>query len=99
MVTLQGGNFASRMSSSILRAIGFSELVVSSLEKYEALAVQLACSPGEMQTIRQRLSKHRLTEPLFDTSRFVRNLEKAFKEMWGIFIKGQGPRQIEVIES
>jgi predicted O-linked N-acetylglucosamine transferase (SPINDLY family) len=99
MVTLQGGNFAYRMSSSILRAIGLSVLVVGILEEYEALAVQLACSPGEMQTIRQRLSKHRLTDFFFDTSRFVRNLETTYKEMWGISINGQRPRQIEVIES
>ncbi|MDP6179716.1 MAG: hypothetical protein QGG48_07490, partial [Desulfatiglandales bacterium] len=59
---------------------------------------QLACSPGKMQTIRQALETS-LDSLFFDTSRFVRNLEATYKEMWGISINGQRPRQIEVIES
>ena len=35
---------------------------------------------------------------LFDTPQFVRNLEKAYKEIWKIFLAGEKPRQIEVRE-
>ena len=98
VITLQGGHFSSRMSSSILTAIGFSELVTHNLDEYEALAVRLARNPGELQAIQQKLAKNRLTEPLFDTPRFARNLEKAYKEMWEIFVNRQQPRQIEVVE-
>jgi protein O-GlcNAc transferase len=98
VITLEGSNFASRMSSSILTAIGLPELIAQSLEEYEALAVRLARSPGELQMICQRLAKNRLTEPLFDTPQFTKNLEKAYKEMWKIFAAGERPRQIEVVE-
>jgi protein O-GlcNAc transferase len=74
-------------------------LITHSLEEYEALAVQFARDPAELQEIRQRLAKNRLSAPLFDTPRFVRNLESAYKEMWGIFLKGEAPRQIEVLEN
>ncbi len=76
-----------------------SELIVHSVEEYEALAVRLAHNPGELQTIRQKLMKNLSTEPLFDTPRFAKNLEKAYKEMWKIFMAGESPRQIEVMES
>jgi predicted O-linked N-acetylglucosamine transferase (SPINDLY family) len=99
VITLQGSNFASSMSSSILTGIGLPELTVHSIEEYEALAVRLAHNPGERQTIRQRLMKNLSTEPLFDTPRFTRNLEKAYKEMWKIFMAGESPRQIEVVET
>jgi len=99
VITLQGGHFASRMSSSILTAIGLPELVTHNSEEYEALAVRLAKNRGELQTIRDSLAKNRLTEPLFDTPRFTRNLEKAYKEMWEIFLAGERPRQVEVAES
>jgi len=56
-------------------------------------------NPGKLQAIRQKLAKNLTTEPLFDTPRFARNLEKAYKEMWKIFIAGESPRQIEVVES
>ena len=99
VITLKGSNFASRMSASILTAIGLSALIAHSLEEYEDLAVRLALNPGELQTIRQRLLKNRLTEPLFDTPRFVRNIERAYKQMREIFVSGERPRQIEVVES
>ncbi len=99
VITLQGSNFASRMSSSILTAIGLSELVVHSIEEYESLAIDLAHNPAKLQTIRQKLAENLTTEPLFDTPRFAGNLEKAYKEMWKIFTAGESPRQIEVVES
>ncbi|MFV1977195.1 MAG: tetratricopeptide repeat protein [Candidatus Scalindua sp.] len=94
----QGNHFPSRMSSSMLTALGLPELITSTLKEYESLAVDLARNPVKLQMIRQTLMKNRLTEPLFNTSRFTRNLEKAYKEMWKIFAAGEMPRQIEVVE-
>ena len=99
VITLQGSHFASRVSSSLLSAIGLPKLIIHSLEEYEALAVGLAHNPVELQVIQQKLDKNRLVDPLFDTPRFVRNLESAYKEMWKIFSAGEAPRQIKVLES
>jgi protein O-GlcNAc transferase len=96
VLTLQGSHFVSRMSSSILTAIGLPALITHSLESYEDLAVELATDPVRLQSIRDRLRKNILTEPLFDTKRFVRNLESAYEQMWQIYIAGEIPRQIEV---
>jgi len=98
VLTLQGNHFASRMSASILTSIGLTEMITYSLEEYETLAVRLAHHPDEFQTIRQKLAQNRLTAPLFDTPRFARNLETAYTEMWKIFLAGERPRQIEVLE-
>jgi len=99
VITLQGSHFASRVSSSVLSAIGLTQLITHSLEEYEVLAVQLAHNPADLQELRQRLENNRLTAPLFDTPRFVRNLENAYKEMWKIFLAGEAPRKIEVPEN
>ena len=99
VITLQGSHFASRVSSSILSAIGLPDLITHSLEAYEALAVQLAKNPADIQKVRKRVAENRRAEPLFDTPRFVRNLERAYKEMWKIFLTGEAPRQIEVLEN
>jgi protein O-GlcNAc transferase len=99
VVTLQGSHFASRVSASILTAIGLPELVAHSLDDYEALVVRLAHNPDELEAIRERLARNRLAEPLFDTPRFVGNLEKAYKEMWQIVLAREKPRQIEVVEN
>jgi protein O-GlcNAc transferase len=98
VITLQGSNFASRMSSSILTGIGLSELISKTLEEYESLAIDLVRNTSKLQMIRQKILKNRLVEPLFDTPRFTKNLEKAYKEMWKIFMAGGRPRQIDVVE-
>jgi len=99
VITLQGTHFASRVSASLLNAVGLPELITHSLEEYEAVAVRLARNRSECLSIRQKLEKSRLTEPLFDTPRFVENLETAYKEMWRIYMAGERPRMIEVRES
>ena len=99
VIALQGSHFASRVSSSILTAIGLPELITKSLEEYETLAVRLALEPSELKAVREKIAVNRSKTPLFDTYRFVRNLEKGFKEMWEIFAAGRAPRHIEVVET
>jgi protein O-GlcNAc transferase len=99
VITLQGGHFASRVSASLLNAIGLSELITHNLDAYERLAVRLASHPAEHQKIKAKLSLNRLTEPLFDTPGFVGHLEAAYQKMWRIFTAGQAPQQFEVIEN
>ena len=81
LLTQTGEAFASRMAASLLRAVGLPELITSNTAQYEALAVELARHPAQLQALRQRLVDHRLSSPLFDTARFTRNLESAFKSL------------------
>ena len=98
VLTLQGGHFASRMSSSILTALGLAGLITQNLAQYEATAVQLAQHPARLKDLRQKLAANLLTHPLFDTTRFTRNLERAFKKMWRLQRVGDTPHPIEVRE-
>jgi predicted O-linked N-acetylglucosamine transferase (SPINDLY family) len=98
LITLQGDHFASRVSASLLKAVGLSELITHSLKEYEKLAVRLSGNPPELMEIRQKLERNLHTEPLFDTPRFVKNLEKAYQEMWRIYKTGEKPKMIEVKE-
>ncbi|OQX03496.1 MAG: hypothetical protein BWK80_55555 [Desulfobacteraceae bacterium IS3] len=91
VVALLGTHFASRVSASLLKAVGLSGLVTRNLEEYEKLAVRLAKQPGELIKIRQQLAKNRLTEPLFDTPRFTKDLETAYKEMYRRWQHGEMP--------
>jgi protein O-GlcNAc transferase len=95
-ITLQGGHFVSRMSSSSLKAVGLPECVTQTIEDYKALAIGLALRPGQLEAMKARLARNRLTWPLFDTNKFCRALEEAFKKMWYIFLAGEIPRRIEL---
>jgi protein O-GlcNAc transferase len=96
VVTIRGGHFASRMSASILTAIGLPELIVTDLRAYEDLAVRLATDTAELDRIGGKLAENKRSQPLFDTRRFVRNLENAFEQMWSIYMAGEQPRHIRV---
>jgi len=78
LVTCTGETFASRMAASLLWAIGVPELVTESMADYEALAARLAGDPELMASIRMKLARNRLSQPLFDTALFTRHLEAGY---------------------
>jgi predicted O-linked N-acetylglucosamine transferase (SPINDLY family) len=82
VLTCLGESFAARVAASLLNAIQLPELITSTQEEYEALAVELATNPEKLTAIRQKLEMNRLTTPLFDTERFTRNIEKAYTAMY-----------------
>ena len=86
VVALLGNHFASRVSASILTAAGLPELIADNLNNYEALAVRLAEKPEKLEAIRAKLDRNRYTMPLFDTPRFVKNLENGYAEIWNLFL-------------
>ncbi len=96
VITLLGSHFVSRMSASALAAVGLEQMIASGLKAYEKLAVGLALNPDRLLALRQKLDDNRLTEPLFDTPRFVKNLEKAYRKIWHIYRKGHSPKQVEI---
>lgn len=98
VITIQGSHFASRVSSSLLCAVGLPELVTDCMEEYEKLAVELAAHSSRLNDLRHKLNINRLKKPLFDTARFVRNLELAYSEMWRIFLEGRALAPIKVAE-
>ena len=96
LVTCAGKTFAGRVAGSLLRAIGLPELVTSSLEEYEALALRLARDGDLLAALRARLARNRLTHPLFDTERFARNIEAAYRQMWETWRAGRPPAAFSV---
>jgi predicted O-linked N-acetylglucosamine transferase (SPINDLY family) len=82
LVTCVGETFASRVAGSILRAAGLPELVTDSLTECEHMAIMLAKAPEKLAALRARLAAGRDTCALFDSPRFVRNLEQAYDSLW-----------------
>jgi predicted O-linked N-acetylglucosamine transferase (SPINDLY family) len=96
VLTVAGDTFASRYGASLLTAAGLPELITYDLETYQAMAVNLARSPDTLQAIKHRLSAARHQSALFDTPRFVRHLEAAYRAAWQRFCNGLPPDHIDV---
>jgi predicted O-linked N-acetylglucosamine transferase (SPINDLY family) len=78
VLTLMGETFAGRVAASLLNAIRLPELITTSREQYEALAVELATKPTRLAQIRRALASNCSTTPLFDTPLFASRLESAY---------------------
>ncbi len=81
VLTVSGEAFAARMAGSLLQAIGLPELIARDLCDYEQLALQLLLDPERLRALRTRLAVQAQRSPLFDTTRFTRHLEAAFRLM------------------
>lgn len=96
LVTLAGHTCAARIAGGILNALGLPDLVVNSVSGYRDIAVKLATDSARRADLRRRLTAARETGPHFDTARFTRNLETAYRKAWDIHAAGQPPRHIDV---
>ena len=84
VITTEGSHFASRVSQSVLTAVGLSELVTPNLKDYAKLATDLATHPQKLRRLKIKLQKNIKTKPLFDTRTYTRDLEKAYSTIWSI---------------
>jgi len=81
VVTLQGGQFASRVASSILSAIRLDELIAKNKEEYESIAFNLAIKEDIYKDTKKRLLNNISSEPLFNIKEYTLNFEKGLIEI------------------
>ena len=91
MLTLRGQSFVSRVAASFLVHVGLEELVASTAEDYEAIALSLARNRDRLSDFRRRLEGARSTAPLFDMDSFVAGIEAAYLEMQARARRGERP--------
>ena len=79
ILTCKGESFPSRIAASLLKAVNLPELITTTLEQYESLAIDLAKNPKKLKIIKDKLINNLPTAPLFNTLLFTQNLESAYK--------------------
>ncbi len=93
---MTGEAFVSRTAASLLTAIGAPELITSTQQEYEQLAIDLASNPGRLAAIRTKIERNRLSCSLFDTPRFAANLESAYSAIYDRHQAGLPPAHIRI---
>ena len=83
MITWKGTSFASRVSESLLRAVGLEQLVAENIESFVRLAGEVAQDGARQLRLRHHLLEARHTAPLFDTVRITREIEAHFEAICG----------------
>ncbi len=96
VLTCLGEAVAGRVAASLLKAIHLPELIASTPEAYEAVAIELASSPDRLAEIKRKLAENRLTTPLFDTRLFTNHIEAAYTKMYERYQADLAPEHIYV---
>lgn len=99
VLTCQGRGFAACVAGSLLHAVGLPELVTSDLSTYAAQAIRFGQDRAALIDLRRRLGALRSGSPLFDTQRFTRNLESAYRLIHRRQRDGRPPEDLELQET
>lgn len=81
VLTCTGHAFAARMAASLLMAIDLPELITDSYAAFEAKAIEYATNPVRFNALKQKLSAHRDTTPLFNSELCCQYIESALVHM------------------
>jgi predicted O-linked N-acetylglucosamine transferase (SPINDLY family) len=83
VLTLCGKTFASRVGYSLLSALNLSdELTCFDKKQYEEKAIMLSTNKLYYAQLRNKLAMNKISEPLFNTSLYTKNIEDAFKRIY-----------------
>lgn len=96
VIAMKGTNFASRVSESLLNAIGLPELVTADPSAYVKEAIACYENPDRVAGYKSKLAENRLIAPLFDSERFCRHLEMAYETMADRARNGLEPDHFDV---
>ena len=81
LVTYAGKSFSSRVSASLLKSLGLTELICSSEKEYYEKALDLGRNPNKVSYLKQKISKNKFSYPLFDSRLFIKNYELQIKKI------------------
>ena len=99
---LNGGiateKLASRVGASLLKSIGMDDLIAPTMDDYASLMTKSATDGEWFSKIKEQLTRSRESAPLFDTERWVENLESALLEIVATNRKGKKNYDVYVID-
>lgn len=94
VLTCLGESFAGRVAASLLHAIELPELVCTTLEHYEEIAIDIARRPERLAALKKKLRLNRMTKPLFHSKGYAQNMESLYQTMWTRHQNGIKPDHI-----
>lgn len=94
VVAMEGSNFASRVSSSLLHAAGLRQLVNADRESYVRAAIGLLRQPGTIAYSKRFILETAVKNDVFNARSKARQLEAAYQEVHARAAKGLAARNV-----
>ena len=89
LVTKVGEQFSARNSYTMMMNAGVKEGISWNDEEYVDWGIRLGKDEALRQKISWQLQQSRKSSPLWNTKQFTRHMEKAYEEMWQIYISNK----------
>jgi predicted O-linked N-acetylglucosamine transferase (SPINDLY family) len=96
VLTIAGRSNATRVASSLLRALGLPELIAEDAYTFVETAARFAANPAELHRTRAKLIGARAASSLFDSQAFARKLEGAYEIMITRHRRGEAPSDLNL---
>ena len=96
VLTKQGQSFAARMASSVLTAMGLPELITTSVEEYQRLAIELGLNSQAYLELRQKVMGMHSHSLLFNPVQFTKSLEEGLTQALALAHSGQAPKNLYI---
>ncbi len=87
VVSLAGSTMASRVSGSLLHALGLDELIAQSIDDYRTIADRMAKNREELSSVRKKLLGSSSYQEVYSGKVFARKIENAYRMMWQAFVE------------
>lgn len=87
---------AQRVAASMLFLAGLDETIVTNLDDYEKLALDLLNNPEKIGRLKQKLKDARTTAPFFQPMEWVREFEAGLQQIWERHCTGLPPVSMDV---
>ena len=88
VVTRMGKTAVSRAGLSQTANLGLTDLVARTPEEFVKLAVAWASDLPRLADLRSKLRPRMAKSPLMDSTRFARNIEAVYRDVWRTWCKG-----------
>ena len=86
MVTRVGEQFAARNSYTMMMNAGITEGIAWNDQEYIDWGIKLGTDENLRKQVFCKLKESRKTSPLWNAKQFTRDMEKAYKQMWEIYL-------------
>ncbi|QEI05272.1 tetratricopeptide repeat protein [Pigmentiphaga aceris] len=92
VLSLRGGRFMSRMADTLLMNAGLSDWIADDADHFVQLAVSHAADRATLGRLRAgELREQVLASALMDTTRFARDVEQTFRDIWAQWVEKHIP--------
>lgn len=89
LVTRVGQHFSSRNSYTLLTNAGITEGIAWSEDEYVEWGIRYGTDAELREKVAWKLQRSRQTAPLWNAKAFTREVERAYQQMWSIYMQHQ----------